>query len=100
MVKHMVMWSFKEEIPEEKKAELKAQIKENLEGLVGVVPGLISARVITEPLSSSSRDLCLITELESAKALADYAVNPNHVKVADTYVRPNVCDRVAMDFEM
>ena len=27
MVKHMVMWSFKEEIPEEKKPELKAQIK-------------------------------------------------------------------------
>ena len=25
MVKHMVMWSFKEEIPEEKKPELKAQ---------------------------------------------------------------------------
>lgn len=33
MVKHMVMWSFKEEIPEEKKPELKAQIKEHLEGL-------------------------------------------------------------------
>ena len=43
MVKHMVMWSFKEEIPEEKKPELKAQIKEHLEGLVGVVPGLIKA---------------------------------------------------------
>jgi hypothetical protein len=42
MVKHMVMWSFKEEIPEEKKPELKAQIKEHLEGLVGVVPFLLS----------------------------------------------------------
>ena len=31
MVKHMVMWSFKKEIPEEKKPELKAQIKEHLE---------------------------------------------------------------------
>lgn len=104
MVKHMVMWSFKEEIPEEKKPELKAQIKEHLEGLVGVVPGLIKAEVVTEVvtdlLPSSTRDLCLITELESAEALAAYAVNPNHVHVADTYVRPNVCDRVAMDFEV
>ena len=90
MVKHMVMWSFKEEIPEEKKPELK----------VGVVPGLIKAEVVTDLLPSSTRDLCLITELESAEALAAYAVNPNHVHVADTYVRPNVCDRVAMDFEM
>ena len=94
MVKHMVMWSFKEEIPEEKKPELKAQIKEHLEGLVGVVPGLIKAEVVTDLLPSSTRDLCLITELESAEALA------NHVHVADTYVRPNVCDRVAMDFEV
>ena len=46
MVKHMVMWSFKEEIPEEKKPELKAQIKEHLEGLVGVVPGLIRQRLL------------------------------------------------------
>lgn len=100
MVKHMVMWSFKEEILEEKKPELKAQIKEHLEGLVGVVPGLIKAEVVTDLLPSSTRDLCLIIELESAEALAAYAVNPNHVHVADTYVRPNVCDRVAMDFEV
>ena len=30
MVKHMVMWSFKEEIPEEKKAELKAQMDRDI----------------------------------------------------------------------
>ena len=28
MVKHMVMWSFKEEIPEEKKSELKEEFTE------------------------------------------------------------------------
>ena len=94
------MWSFQEGITEEKKTELKAQIKEHLEGLVGVVPGLLKAEVVTDLLPSSTRDLCLITELESAQALADYAVNPNHVHIADTYVRPNVCNRVAMDFEM
>ena len=68
MVKHMVMWSFKEEIPEEKKPELKAQIKEHLEGLVGVVPGLISAKVVTDPLTSSSRDLCLRCKPKSRKS--------------------------------
>ena len=41
--------------------ELKAQIKEHLEGLVGVVPGLIKAEVVTDLLQSSTRDLCLIT---------------------------------------
>lgn len=98
MVKHIVMWSFKETLTAEEKENLKLVIKENLEGLVGKVPGLLSAKVIIAPLSSSSRDLCLVTELEDAEALAAYAVHPEHVKVADTYVRPNTCDRVAMDY--
>ena len=55
MVKHIVMWSFKEGITEEKKTELKAQIKEHLEGLVGVVPGLLKAEVVTDLLPSSTR---------------------------------------------
>lgn len=100
MVKHMVMWSFRETVAEEEKAALAAKIKENLEALVGVVPGLLSAEVVTAPLASSTHDLCLITELESAEALKAYAVNPNHVHVADTYVRPVTCNRAAMDFEM
>ena len=37
MVKHIVMWSFKKEIPEEKKPELKAQIKEHLEDFATTV---------------------------------------------------------------
>ena len=66
----------------------KEKAKKELEALVGVVPGLISAFVITEPLSSSSHDFCLVTELETPEALAAYAVNPNHQNVANTYVRP------------
>ena len=97
MVKHIVLWSFKEEISAEERVSYAAQIKEGLEGLVGVVPGLLSARVITEPISSSTHDLCLITELDSEESLKAYAVNPDHPKVA-SIVRSVTCQRAAMDY--
>lgn len=98
MVKHMVLWSFKEELKEAERKEAASRIKEGLEGLVGVVPGLKSAVVITNPISSSTHDLCLITELESEEDLKAYAVNPDHLKVA-SFVRSVTCNRAAMDYK-
>lgn len=97
MVKHIVLWSFKEEIGEEERAAVAVQIKEGLEGLVGVVPGLKSAVVVTNPITSSTHDLCLISELESEEALKAYASNPDHLKVA-SIVRSVTCNRAAMDY--
>ena len=99
MVKHIVMWKFKEEVDEAAKAALIKDMKENLEGLVGKVPGLIKVEFITKPLPSSTHDIALVTELESAAAIEAYAKHPEHVKVANTYVRPYVCERACLDCE-
>lgn len=98
MVKHIVMWSFKEEVDEAERKESAAKIKEGLEGLVGVVPGLLKAEVVIDPISSSSHDLCLISELDTPDSLKAYATNPDHVKVA-TFVRSVTCNRACMDYE-
>jgi hypothetical protein len=100
MVKHIVMWSLKEEVAEQDRAAITAGIKEHLEALVGVVPGLLSASVVTAPLGSSTHDLALVTELESPEALKGYATHPEHVKTANTYVRPYTCNRAALDYEI
>lgn len=99
MVRHIVTWCFKEEVEEAKKPELKAAMAENLGALVGKVPGLVSARFVTELLPSSTHDMVLMTEHNTAEDLKVYASHPEHVKVADTYVRPFVCSRAAIDFE-
>lgn len=99
MVSHIVMWKFKEEIREQDKPELKRAMKENLEGLVGVVPGLAEARFIEFPISSSTHDMALVTRLESEEALKGYGTHPEHVKVADTYVRPYVHNRSCLDYQ-
>ena len=99
MIKHVVMWKFKPEIDEGQKQKLKDDMAENLEGLVGIVPGLIKADFIKEPVDSSTHDMALISVHETKEALAAYSSYPDHVKVADTYIRPFVHERCCLDYE-
>ena len=38
MVKHIILWNLKDEFTEEQKADIRAGIKEGLEGLAGQIP--------------------------------------------------------------
>lgn len=94
MVKHIVAWNLKEGIDY---AEVTSNIKRELEGLVGKVEGLNFAEVA---IDRSMKSLILISELDSFDALSNYAAHPEHVKVADTFVRPFASSRTAIDFEI
>lgn len=96
MVKHIIIWTLKEEHNTD---EVKRGIKEGLEGLLGEIPGLIEIHVQTECLPSSNADVILYSVFESEAALNGYAVHPKHVKVADTKVRPFTAIRTCIDFE-
>ena len=100
MVKHIILWQLKDEYTEEQKKEIRAGIKEGLEGLKGKVPGLLEVSVRTEFLTSSNADVMLDTTLQDAEALKGYAVHPAHVAVADAKVRPYTKTRVCMDYEI
>lgn len=100
MIRHIVLWCFKEEIVEERKAGLKQEMKANLLSLVGKVPGLLSADFVSEPIEGSTHDMALIAELENREALPGYQQHPEHVHVADTYIRPFVCNRSCFDYEL
>ena len=80
-------------------ADLKRAMKENLSALVGKVPGLLTVEFVESPLASSTHDVALVTTLEKAEDIAVYAVHPDHVTVADTYVRPFVTERACLDYE-
>ena len=96
MVKHIILWTLKEEF---NTPDVKKGIKDGLEGLLGVVPGLIEIEVKTEPLPSSNADVMLWSVFESEEALKGYSVHPEHVRAADTFVRPYTASRSCMDFE-
>lgn len=100
MVKHVILWKLKEELSDSEKAEIKAAMKRELESLKGKVPGLLDITIQTKPLASSNAEVMLDSTLEDEAALKGYAVHPEHVKVADTYVRPYTQVRMCMDFEV
>lgn len=99
MVKHIILWQLKDELSAEEKVQVKAGIKEGLEGLQGRVPGLTEIHVQTESLASSNVDVMLDSTFTDEAALKGYAVHPAHVEVADTKVRPYTKSRACLDYE-
>lgn len=100
MVKHIILWQLKDELIGEEKEAVKKGIKEGLESLQGVIPGLTEIKVYTNGLASSNADVMLDSSFESEEALKAYAVHPSHVKVADENVRPYTKTRSCLDFEV
>lgn len=98
MVKHIILWTLKEELTASEKAEVKAGIKAGLEGLAGKIPGLLEIRVHTNGLPSSNADLMLESSFVDEDALKAYAVHPEHVAVADGKVRPYTAVRSCLDY--
>lgn len=100
MVKHVILWNLKSEYSIEEKQKIKENIKTSLESLKGKIPGLVEIKVHINGLETSSADLMLDSTLESDQALKEYAVHPDHVYAADTFVRPFTAVRSCLDFEI
>ena len=100
MVRHVIVWTIKDEYSEAEKEEIKAGIKAGLEGLQGKIPGLVEIKVNTDKLASSSGDVMLDSLFESEEALKNYSSNSLHVEVATTKVRPFMKIRSSFDYEV
>lgn len=98
MVKHVIMWTLKKEYDDAEIKNIKAGMKEGLEGLAGKIPGLLNIKVNTEPLASSNADVILDTTFTDEEALKGYTVHPEHVAVANGKVRPFTATRTCMDY--
>lgn len=97
MVKHVIIWKLKDDIADKEK--IKSDIKEGLEGLKGVIPGLIDIKVEINGLESSNTDLMLDSSFEDEETLKGYSIHPEHVKVANEKVRPYTETRSCFDFK-
>ena len=123
--KHIVMWKFKEQHNGKSALENARWMKEQLEGLVGVVPELLSAEVGISPAleqaasvpsdaaadaaapsnaaavpaqaASGEYDACLLSTCASPEALAAYKVHPKH-KAISAYCKEARLKRLAFDW--
>lgn len=64
------------------------------------ISGLVEIKVQIVALPSSNADVMLYSVFSDENALKEYAVHPEHVYVADTFVRPFTETRMCLDFEV
>jgi len=96
MIKHIVMWKFKNEVSRADTLEMKRQ----LEALKGVVPSLVDIEIGMDVSSKeASMDMVLYSEFQTLEDLAAYAGHPEHLKVVE-FVKPLVCDRAVVDYQI
>ncbi len=96
MIKHIVMWTFKDEATVEERLEMKRK----LEALKGVVPTLLEIEVGMNVIDSdAAKDMVLYSEFRSVADLQAYANHPEHLKVVE-FVKPLVRERAVVDYEV
>ena len=93
MVRHIVLYTFKENVNKEEAIQI---IDSALTPLVGKIPGLMHLEV---RLAFKGADYALYSEFESREALENYAVHPLHLE-AKTHFHHFINTRVAADYEV
>ena len=99
MIKHVILWQLKDGFSNDEKLEILKNAKNNLEGLLGKIDGLTEIKLQTEKLPSSNADMMLYSEFVSVDALQSYQKHPDHVFVADNFIRPFTKARLCLDYE-
>ena len=97
MVRHIVMWNFKEEFTEEQNIQNAQKIKAELEALPSKIEGVISLKVFVSTLPSGNRAVVLNSLFTDENALKNYVVHPEHVRVG-ALVRAAFTDRACADY--
>jgi len=96
MIKHIVMWKFKDGVAEADKLEMKRQ----LESLKGEVPSLVNIEVgLDVSCKEASMDMVLYSEFQTAEDLTAYTGHSEHLKVVE-FVKSLVCERAVVDYEV
>ena len=93
MVKHIVLYNFKEGVDKQEAVKLIASV---LEPLVGRISGLLHMEIRQ---AYQEVDYALYSEFESKEALANYAVHPLHQE-AKTHFVHLIDKRFCADYEV
>lgn len=100
MLKHVVMWRFKDGAEGKGRREHAEWMKEHLEKLCGVVPEICSLEVgVNQCASEMAYDAVLIAVFKDAEALKRYKEHPEHKKVS-AYCKMVRESRTVVDFEI
>jgi hypothetical protein len=98
MIKHVVLFKFKGDLPAEARDKKLAEIKVSLELLKSSIEELCHIEVGLNSNAQESYDMSLISEFLSWDDLKAYVVHPEHQKVA-VVIREILDQRACVDYE-
>lgn len=94
MIRHVIMWKFKEGEEENMKKFLSG-----LQALDGVIPEILRMETGVNCKAGNNYDACLIADFADFDALERYKKDPRHVAVSQL-CKSIRTDRGAVDFEI
>ena len=94
MIKHIVMWNFKENEEEKMKEFL-----EGLNRLKDIIPEIKYMETGININPNNEYDAILISEFETMEALETYKNHPEHIKVSELCKSIRI-DRQAIDYQI
>lgn len=100
MIKHIVFWKLAESADGHTKAENIARMKDEVEAMRAVIPGIVELEIGADfEGSDAAWDVALYSAFESREALDAYQVHPEHEKVKELVARIRT-DRAVVDYEV
>ena len=81
MIRHVVMWEYSEDCTEEENRLNAIQIKSGFEDLYYAIEGVLSVKVVIEPLPGSSADILLAVLFSDQEAFDDFRNHPSRIRL-------------------
>ena len=99
MIKHIVFWRLKADLPAAEREAALQRIKQGFEALAGKIPGLAKIEIgFNYGVSAEASDIALYTEFVSKEALTGYETHPEHLALVPM-VREVRTEKRVVDFE-
>ena len=96
MIYHLVLFKLKPEVDEQK---IEWMMRETRIQLLRI-PEVLSMRCGKRLDAREEWRFFLSVELDSSDKLPLYMEDPNHVKFVEEVIKPNIAERLALDYEM
>ena len=98
MVKHIVMFRFKDDVDENTRKEVANSFRKGILKLKDVIPTIGNIEVGFNINPGEQWNICLNSEFRTLEDVIDYGKNPNHVKVTGQ-LKPYIAERSCVDYK-
>ncbi len=95
MVHHLVLFKLRPEVTNE---AVESMMRDTRIYLLRI-PEVLAVRCGKRIGSNNPWHFFLQVDLDSMEKLQPYAENPNHIKFVEEVIKPNILERLAMDYE-